>query len=168
MSITKYECETHVSMSGLNKTMKIFTTEKHIMRKLDKYVQENPDSWKLVEVGKMKGEIVSKIYEAPRDLLYMKMKKRQMTEEQRQAAAERFLKYHESKNQDNTCYEGDEDFAAEDEDNSEQTECSSSSEGSESTSCQSGNSNNESPRLEPEKSKPKIVKVKSVIDEMER
>ena len=58
------------------------------MRRLDKYVEES-EAWKVIEVGKVNGKVVSKIYEAPRELLSMKKKKRVMTEEQRRQAAER-------------------------------------------------------------------------------
>ena len=157
----KDERETHICMSGNSKKMQIFTTEYHIMRRLDKYVAES-EAWKVIEVGKVNGKVVSKIYEAPRELLSMKKKKRVMTEEQRRQAAERLAAYRQKKAGDTATASGvepdkeyeEEDFGLELEENS----------GAETTSNQSG----ESPRLYPEKSKPKIVKVKSVIEEVDR
>ena len=92
----KDERETHICMSGNSKKMQIFTTEYHIMRRLDKYVEES-EAWKVIEVGKVNGKVVSKIYEAPRELLSMKKKKRVMTEEQRRQAAERLAAYRQKK-----------------------------------------------------------------------
>mgnify|MGYP007097147629 CR=1 FL=1 len=77
------ERETHISMSSLRNKMKIYTTERHIMRRLDRYVEES-DNWKVVDIGMLHGEVVSKTYEAPRDLLLIRKQKRVMTEEQRQ------------------------------------------------------------------------------------
>lgn len=82
------ERETHISMSSLRNKMKIYTTERHIMRRLDRYVEES-DNWKVVDIGMLHGEVVSKTYEAPRDLLLTRKQKRVMTEEQRQKSAER-------------------------------------------------------------------------------
>ena len=46
------ERETHINMNSLGKTMQIYTTEKHIMRRLDRYVDESPN-WKVVDIGKI-------------------------------------------------------------------------------------------------------------------
>lgn len=86
------EKETHICMSRNSDKMQIFTTEYHIMNKLDRYVEES-ENWKVVEVGKINGKIVSKIYEAPRNLLLIRKKKRELSEEQRLAAAERLRRY---------------------------------------------------------------------------
>lgn len=86
------EKETHICMSRNSDKMQIFTTEYHIMNKLDRYVEES-ENWKVVEVGKINGKVVSKIYEAPRNLLLIRKKKRELSEEQRLAAAERLRRY---------------------------------------------------------------------------
>ena len=171
----KDERETHICMSGNSKKMQIFTTEYHIMRRLDKYVEES-EAWKVIEVGKVNGKVVSKIYEPPRELLSMKKKKRVMTEEQRRHAAERLASYRQKKAGDTATASGvepdkeyeEEDFGLElEEDEEKEAEDVSGMDensGAETTSNQSG----ESSRLYPEKSKPKIVKVKSVIEEVDR
>ena len=167
----KDERETHICMSGNSKKMQIFTTEYHIMRRLDKYVEES-EAWKVIEVGKVNGKVVSKIYEAPRELLSMKKKKRAMTEEQRQKAAERLAAYRQRKTEGSATASGvepdkeyeEEDFGLELEKEAEDVSGMDENSGAEATSNQSG----ESPRLYPEKSKPKIVKVKSVIEEVDR
>ena len=104
----------------------------------------------------------------------MKKKKRAMTEEQRQKAAERLAAYRQRKTEGSATASGvepdkeyeEEDFGLELEEDEEKEAVSGMDEnsGAEATSNQSG----ESPRLYPEKSKPKIVKVKSVIEEVDR
>lgn len=139
--IKQSEKETHINMSTLDNKVRIYTTENRIMRKLDKYVEES-ESWKIVEVGKVKGEIVSKTYEGPKELLLIRKKKRVISDEQKQAASERLKAYWSSK---------DDEESFEDENETE------------------GQVNNdETPRLEPQKTKPKYEKVKSIIAEMER
>lgn len=172
----KDERETHICMSGNSKKMQIFTTEYHIMRRLDKYVEES-EAWKVIEVGKVNGKVVSKIYEAPRELLSMKKKKRAMTEEQRQKAAERLAAYRQRKTEGSATasemepdkeYEEEENFGLEPE-NDEEKDVDNASGIDENTGTEnSSGQNGESPRLYPEKSKPKIVKVKSVIEEVDR
>ena len=155
MSILQYEKETHISMGATSDKMRIFTTEKHIMRKLDRYV-ENSEDWTVVEIGKVKNEVVSKIYEAPRKLLLMRERKltRVMTDEQKAAAAQRLKAARDKKNQE--AENAEEDFGAEEETlPTEEGNAPSSAAG-------------ETPRLEPQKTKPKIVKVKSVIAEMDK
>lgn len=163
------ERETHINMSHGSDKMKIYTTEYNIMRKLDRYV-ENNDNWKVVEIGMVHGEVVSKTYEAPKDLLLLREKKRTMTEEQREAAAKRLRAYHASKNGETPDDKVDE-VGFTDEDNEEEKadeDDSSSASQTDTTAGMTSAADNETPRLEPQKSQPKIVKVKSVIDEMEK
>lgn len=166
MGLLPYEKETHINMSATDDKMRIFTTEKTIMRKLDAYVEESED-WRVVEIGKVNGETVSKIYEAPRKLLMMRKKKpvSHMTEEQRTAAGERLRAFREAK-KNGVLPEPDteeEDFGAE-----EEQEGSASLDGETSPNAGGSSAAGETPRLEPQKSKPNIVKVKSVIAEMEK
>ena len=90
------ERETHISMCRDSNVMQIYTSEHHIMNKLDKYVHES-DDWKVVDTATCNGEIVSKIYEAQRDFLILKKKKRVMSEEQKTAARERLCGYWKNK-----------------------------------------------------------------------
>ena len=169
------ERETHINMVHGSSKMKIYTTEYNLMKKLDRYVDNN-ENWKIFEVGMVHGEVVSKTYEAPKDLLLIREKKRVLTEQQRADAAARLKAYHAAKHADD-----DEmdvvDFGADDndtdEDNEEETkeddaEAVSSSTDASANTANAGTASNESPRLEPEKSRPKYVKVKSVIDEMDK
>lgn len=93
MTQLNQERETHINMDRTSDKMRIYTSEHHVMRKLDKYVEES-DDWNIIEIGRCKGEVVSKTYEAPRKLLNLRKKSFVMSEEQREAAAERLRIYH--------------------------------------------------------------------------
>lgn len=155
--IRREEMETHINMSRNSDKMQIYTSEKHIMRKLDKYVEES-DDWSLVEIGKIHGEIVSKTYEAPRKLLFMRKQKRIVTDAQRIAASERFKQYWKDKknNIQNEPSEyilesnEDEDFGLEDDELQLDTVNQSTA-----TNKPANNKPN-SDRLDPQKTKPKI------------
>ena len=70
------------------------------MTRLDKLCKESPDFYKLVGVGKIAGEIVSKTYEcADKTLISFRKAKREMSDEQRQAASERLKKMRSEKNE---------------------------------------------------------------------
>lgn len=156
------ERETHISMSSLGNKMKIYTTEWHIMRRLDRYVEES-DNWKVVDIGMLHGEVVSKTYEAPRDLLLIRKQKRVMTEEQRQKAAERLRalrakKYGEETDEKEDEADNEVDFGSLPEPDTED------STGEDTTS----SSDNDEPKPEPEKLIPEYVDAVSVIDEMDK
>lgn len=156
------ERETHISMSSLGNKMKIYTTEWHIMRRLDRYVEES-DNWKVVDIGMLHGEVVSKTYEAPRDLLLIRKQKRVMTEEQRQKAAERLRALRLKKHGEETDEKEDEadnevDFGSLPEPDTED------STGEDTAS----SSDNDEPKPEPEKLIPEYVDAVSVIDEMDK
>lgn len=156
------ERETHISMSSLGNKMKIYTTEWHIMRRLDRYVEES-DNWKVVDIGMLHGEVVSKTYEAPRDLLLIRKQKRVMTEEQRQKAAERLRALRAKKCGEETDEKEDEadnevDFGSLPEPDTED------STGEDTAS----SSDNDEPKPEPEKLIPEYVDAVSVIDEMDK
>ena len=96
MGLTLEEHEIHVHMSGRTETVNIYTTYPHWIKRLDKYCEENPDDWKCVGESKCDGEVVGKMYECPRDLFKLQKKKRQISEEQRRASAERLAAYRQA------------------------------------------------------------------------
>lgn len=121
------ERETHINMDKTSDRMRIYTTEYNVMKKLDRYVEES-DEWKVIEVGRIKGAVVSKTYEAPRKLLTLRKKSVVMSEEARQAAAERMRAYWKttaddkaSDNSDDFFYDDDMDIPEYDDDDSEST-----------------------------------------------
>ena len=108
--ITKAECETCINMDRLSDKAKIYTSEKTLMRKLDKFVEETED-WKVVEIGRCGGEIVSKTYEAPKDAIRFRKKKPEMSQEQRVQASERLKAWSKNKEEEFSTNEIEEEEA---------------------------------------------------------
>lgn len=165
------ERETHINMVHGSSKMRIYTTEYNIMKKLDRYV-ENNENWKIVEVGMVHGEVVSKTYEAPKDLLLIREKKRVLSEQQRADAAARLKAYHAAKHADDDEMDvvdfGTDDSDPDEDNEEDDAEAVSSSADVSANTANAGAANNEAPRLEPEKLQPEYVTVKSVIDEMDK
>lgn len=95
MSIPIYEQETVIRYGRGEDFVTVHTTDSTTMTKLDK-LAENPDSdWTLSETWEHEGEIVEKMYKAPKALISFRTARvsRIMTEEQKQAAAERLKQY---------------------------------------------------------------------------
>ena len=91
MSIPTYEQETVIRYGRGEDFVTVHTTDSTTMTKLDR-LAENPDSdWSLSETWTQDGEVVEKMYKAPKALISFRTSRvtRQLTEEQRQAAAER-------------------------------------------------------------------------------
>lgn len=139
------EKETHINMSKASDKMQIYTTEFNIMKRLDRYVEES-EEWNLVSIGRVKGRIVSKTYEAPRNLLLMRKKKRTVSDEQKLAAAERLKEYwKKKKNEEDDFIDIDEfSFGLEDDEQK----------------INKKKSNEEESNFQPEKTKPSFKKVK--------
>ena len=71
--------------------MQVYTSDYSYMLKLDKYVEENPEEWRVESVETNCGDIVSKTYSCPTSCLSFRKKtiKRELTDEQRVELAER-------------------------------------------------------------------------------
>ena len=93
VNLTLEEQEIIVSYAGRPDTFSVYTSFPHWMKKLDRYCEENPDQWKKVKEYWNDDRRVAASYEADRDLFTLRLKKRQVSEEQRKAAAERLAKY---------------------------------------------------------------------------
>ena len=86
------ERELIISGYTVDGVMQVYTSDYSLMAKFDKFVESNPDVWKLKRTQKCQGDIVGKDYECPAKCITFRAeppKKREMTEEQRQAASER-------------------------------------------------------------------------------
>lgn len=80
MSIPKNEQETSVSYGRDDEKMSIYTSDSTVMTKLDKRVKEYPDTWVCVkEIHDMYGDLVAKIYEAPKEMLSFRSEKSKRT-----------------------------------------------------------------------------------------
>lgn len=97
MSIPTYEQETVIRYGRGEDFVTVHTTDTTTMTKLDK-LSENPESdWTLSETWSSDGDVVEKMYKAPKSLISFRTAKvtRTLTEEQRQASAERLRGYRE-------------------------------------------------------------------------
>ena len=102
MSVAVAEQETVICISRDSEECTVYTSDSTMMTKLDKLADPNNDNaplWKLKEVHRMSGtkEVVGKTYVTNKRLISFRsdIKTRDLTEEQRQEAAERFRKWRE-------------------------------------------------------------------------
>ena len=93
MSLTFEEQELIINLNGKDDVIRVSTTYPHWIKRLDKYCEENPDEWKKTYEYIEDGRVISANYEAPKSLLKLQKKKRQVSEAQRKASAERLAKY---------------------------------------------------------------------------
>lgn len=91
-SIPINEQETHISFMRDESFARIYTSDTTQMTRLDKLCENNPDMYKLVEdTGNGKNYIC---YD--KTLVSLRSKKRKLSEEQKQAARDRFAKYRDT------------------------------------------------------------------------
>ena len=76
------EQETTITWYRDDDTAKIYTSDYMMMTRYDKNVSSG--DWELLRVDTCEGDIVSKTYLAPKELVYGKGKKRKLTEEQKE------------------------------------------------------------------------------------
>lgn len=86
MSISREEQETIINFSAGDKTAQVYTCDPVYIRKMDKLCERCPESYKVI-----KQDEYSKTYSMPKKLVSFRIP-REMTEEQRVAAAERLAK----------------------------------------------------------------------------
>lgn len=78
-----------------NERMTVYTSDYSYMAKLDKFVDENPEEWRVEAVNKSGDDITSKIYSCPVSCLSFRKKttaKRELSEEEKEALRERLAK----------------------------------------------------------------------------
>lgn len=74
-----------------DETATIYTSDYLMMNRFDGFVKDG--DWKFVKSDTCEGDIVSKTYKAPKTLLYgrkVKLKGKELTDEQKEALAMRF------------------------------------------------------------------------------
>lgn len=89
MGIPVAEQETVVHISRDSNVATIWTSDSTMITKLDKRV-ETSGEWSCREEHGQDGTLVDKIYTVPKSFISFRKKKREISEEQRQAASERF------------------------------------------------------------------------------
>lgn len=101
MGLAVFEQETSISFMRDSDTCTVYTSDSTVMTRLDK-LAENPKAphWKLKEEHRSgNGDIVGKTYETHKRLISFRadITTRDLTDEQREAAAERFRQMWEDK-----------------------------------------------------------------------
>lgn len=102
MGVSTQEQETVITWSRGDEKAHIYTSDSVMMARLKKRYENNPKEYTGLTIGHLQsGEEVSVDIDIPLSLLTLRKKsaeRREMTEEEKQAARERFAKYREAKN----------------------------------------------------------------------
>lgn len=85
-NLTKYEMETVVNYNAGEQTATVYTRDKAVMRKLDRFVADYPESYKLIRQTD-----IDKTYSMPKSYVTYR-KPRVVSEEQREQARQRMEK----------------------------------------------------------------------------
>lgn len=92
--LTRYEMETTINFNEEEKEAYIYTYNKALIKKLDKYCLDFPKEYKLVREDKY-GKHISKTYSIPKKRISFRGKStRVMSEEQKIKCSERMKKIH--------------------------------------------------------------------------
>lgn len=95
VSIPTDEQETTISFSRIGDRVDIWTSDTTMITKLDKLCESAPELYKVNKVGKVNGSVVGKDYTiTDKSMVSFRSSKRQMTEEQKQAAKARMQQLH--------------------------------------------------------------------------
>ncbi len=95
MGLNISEQETSVSFARDSDICTVYTSDTTVMTKLDKLVASDKSPWKLKEEHRLlNGELIGKTYETHKRLISFRsnISTREMSEEQKEAASERFRK----------------------------------------------------------------------------
>lgn len=95
MSTSYDEQETIIQISRNCKLATVATSDTTMMTKLDKLAADADSDWTLSSTSYCQGDIAEKIYTAPKNLISFRKatSTRQLTEEQKQALADRLKAY---------------------------------------------------------------------------
>jgi hypothetical protein len=89
MNISIYEQETVIQISRDSDKMKIWTSDKTMMTKLDKLTSSSSE-WSCTGENKIDGDVCDKEYTANKGLLTFRSSRRKLTDEQKAEFAKRF------------------------------------------------------------------------------
>lgn len=91
MSLSKCEQEVVINFNAEDNTATLYSSNPVWIRKMDKLVEQNPEQFKMCRQETVKGKIVSKFYELPKEFVNIRSKKRScnLTDEQKQERAEK-------------------------------------------------------------------------------
>lgn len=112
MGLPVFEQETTVSFSRDSDVCTVYTSDSTVMTRLDKLAEsDNAPHWKLKEEHKVRGgELIGKTYETHKRLISFRVDitTREMTDEQREAVADRMREYHRKRNSEGEAREWEE------------------------------------------------------------
>lgn len=91
------EQETIIILGRDSQIALISTTDTRHMNKFDKLVKNNPAEWRLHGDYTSNGDVVEKEYECPINLISFRKATKTISDEQKEAAAERMRRYHADK-----------------------------------------------------------------------
>lgn len=106
MGLSVAEQETSISFMRDSDICEVYTSDSTVITKLDKLTEsDKAPQWKLKEEHKLQtGELVGKTYQTHKRLISFRadITTRELTEEQKEAAAERMKEWHGKRKQENT------------------------------------------------------------------
>ena len=90
------EVETHINFSGDDELLEVYTTDNRIARKLYNMSNEANSLWKIkhIEYAAQDHHIIAYIFTAPISCVSFRKSKRVVSDETRQAMAQRMRNYH--------------------------------------------------------------------------
>ena len=92
-TITRYEQEVHVSFTMEDEMVTLYTTSTVWLKKMDKLVKKFPDKFKVVDEGKIDGEIVSKTYKFPIKYFNISKPRAELSEERKEELRTRLASF---------------------------------------------------------------------------
>lgn len=89
--LTRYEQEVVVNFNAEENEASLYSANPAWIRKMDKLVEEYPETFRMYRQEKLYGKVISKSYKFPKDLITIRSKKREynLTDEQKKERAER-------------------------------------------------------------------------------
>ena len=95
-NLSRAEQETIIRFSAAEDTAELYTADPVWIRKMDKLAARNPEQFKPGRMEKCQGKVIAKRYTFPKRFISIRTKDKvsTITEEQRQAAAERMKTLH--------------------------------------------------------------------------
>lgn len=92
------EQETTIQFSRDGKMCRMWTSDTHMISKMDKLAKEFPDVYKIVRESTARDEVVDKTYEYPKKFAYPRKPRPEMSEERKIQMRQRMMEMRTKKN----------------------------------------------------------------------
>lgn len=89
--MTKAEQEVVINFNSEDKTASIYTADPAFIRKMDSLAEDYPEAVKILEIYRLRGEVVAKKYECPKKLITVR-RPRVISDERREQLRENALR----------------------------------------------------------------------------